>query len=39
MPGDTVVDTAVTWPSPQEAGLRVREMQAKLHPWAPTPTA
>ena len=34
MPEDTVVDTAVTWPSPQEAGLRVREMQTKLHRWA-----
>jgi len=34
MPEDTVVDTAVTWPSPQEAGTRVREMQIKLHRWA-----
>jgi RNA-directed DNA polymerase len=34
MPEDTAVDTAVAWPSPQEAGLRVREMQTKLHRWA-----
>jgi RNA-directed DNA polymerase len=34
MPEDTVVDTAVTWPTLEEAGIRVREMQTKLHRWA-----
>src|SRR5690242_9629782 len=31
---DTGVDTAVAWPTPDEAWLRVREMQTKLHRWA-----
>src|SRR3954453_17490284 len=34
MPEDTGVDTAVTWPSPEEAWTRVRGMQIKLHRWA-----
>jgi len=33
MPEDTGVDTSV-WPTPDEAGVRVREMQTKLHRWA-----
>jgi|GEM_PF-6099043 len=34
MPEDTEVDTSVAWPTPDEAWVRVREMQTKLHRWA-----
>ena len=34
MPGDTGVDTPVAWPAAEDAALRVREMQAKVHRWA-----
>lgn len=34
MPEDTLVNTEVTWPEPETAGLVVREMQTKLHRWA-----
>ena len=34
MSEDTGADAPVTWPSPLEASVRVRKMQAKLHRWA-----
>ena len=34
MSEDTPVNTGVSWPDPDEAGLLVRRMQVKLHHWA-----
>ena len=34
MSEDTPVNTGVSWPPENEAGLLVRRMQVKLHHWA-----
>ncbi|GIE85498.1 group II intron reverse transcriptase/maturase [Actinoplanes regularis] len=34
MPGETLVNTGVPWPSAEDAAARVLEIQTKLHRWA-----